>query len=57
MYGAPIFEDKNEVWDSLKRKVMRSEGHVMCIRDFNDVVSEMENGRGRKKERRKIECF
>ena len=57
VYGAPIYEDRKEVWEMLKRKVVRCEGLIMCVGDFNDVISEMEKKGGRRKEKKKIECF
>ena len=29
VYRAPIFEDRNEVWEVLKRKVVKCEGPIV----------------------------
>ena len=40
VYEAPIFEDIRMVWEKLKRKARSCEGPLMCVGDFNDMVSE-----------------
>ena len=32
--------------------MVRYKGPIMCVDDFNDVISEMENERGRRKEKK-----
>ena len=57
IYGASIFEERKVVWEHIKRKARNRDGPLMCLRDFNDVVSNMEKEWGRRKRRRKMEGF
>ncbi|XVF37472.1 hypothetical protein REPUB_Repub20aG0011000 [Reevesia pubescens] len=57
IYGAPIFEDRREVWEYIKRKAKYINEPWMCIGDFNDVASVMEKEGGKCKERRKLLSF
>ena len=42
VYGALVYEDSRKVWEYIKRKVIRSEGPLMCIGDFNDIICDEE---------------
>ena len=53
----PIFKDKKVIWEHIKRKVRNCDGPLMCIGDFNDVMTDMEKEGGRRKEMRKIQSF
>ncbi|XVE71697.1 hypothetical protein DITRI_Ditri10aG0172400 [Diplodiscus trichospermus] len=57
VYGAQMFEERKKVREELRRKIGTCEEPVMCIGDFNDIIREEEKEGGRRKDRRKINCF